>query len=59
MMGGENEGAVWLGLPVGTAVSWQYVVTNAGNIDPPGVTVDDDQGVTVTCPQTDLSVGSR
>jgi uncharacterized repeat protein (TIGR01451 family) len=46
-------------LTVGTAVSWTYVVTNQSSRDADitGIVVSDDQGVTVTCPQTSLAVG--
>lgn len=45
-------------IPVGGTVNWTYVVTNIGNQDLANVTVTDDQGVTVTCPQTTLAVGA-
>ena len=44
-------------IPVGDAVLWEYFVTNTGNVPLVGVTVTDDQGVAVSCPQTDLAVG--
>jgi len=42
---------------IGAAVDWSYLVTNVGNVPLTGVTVVDDQGVTVTCPQSTLDVG--
>jgi len=42
---------------VGDPVTWTYVVTNTGAVDLTGVTVTDDQGVAVTCPQDTLAVG--
>jgi uncharacterized repeat protein (TIGR01451 family) len=42
---------------VGDAVTWTYVVTNTGDVDLSNVTVTDDQGVAVTCPQDALTVG--
>jgi uncharacterized repeat protein (TIGR01451 family) len=45
-------------IAVGGAVNWTYVVTNTGSVDLTDVTVTDDQGVTVTCPQTTLAVGA-
>ena len=39
-------------IPVGQPVEWTYTVTNTGNETLTGVTVTDDQGVTVTCPAT-------
>ncbi len=44
-------------LVVGDAITWEYVVTNTGDVDLSDVTVTDDQGVTVTCPQDTLAVG--
>ena len=41
----------------GDTVNWLYVVTNTGDIDLVNVTVVDDQGVSVSCPQTTLLVG--
>ena len=43
-----------LTIPVGSPVTWTYEVTNTGNATLTGVTVTDDQGVTVTCPSTVL-----
>jgi hypothetical protein len=42
---------------VGNPVLWEYVVTNTGNVPLENIDVIDDQGVTVTCPQTTLAVG--
>ncbi len=44
-------------VPTGSTVTWTYVVTNTGNVTLTGVTVTDDQGVAVSCPQTTLAVG--
>lgn len=44
-------------LLVGEEVTWNYVVSNEGSVDLAGVTVTDDQGVLVDCPQTTLEVG--
>ena len=44
-------------IQVGLPVNWSYVVTNTGNVPLTSVSVTDDQGVTVTCPYTDLGVG--
>ena len=43
-------------LAVGIPVTWTYRVTNTGNTELTGITVTDDQGVTVTCGQTTLAV---
>ncbi|HSK77541.1 MAG TPA: DUF11 domain-containing protein [Thermoanaerobaculia bacterium] len=44
-------------LPVGAAVTWTYTVTNLGADPLTDIEVTDDQGVTVTCPQTALPAG--
>ena len=44
-------------VPVGGQVDWTYRVENTGNVPLTDVTVTDDQGVTVDCPQTTLDVG--
>jgi len=49
-------------LEPGDLVTWTYVVTNNGAASPDddliNIAVTDDQGVTVTCPQTTLAVGA-
>ena len=42
---------------MGDPIIWTYVVTNTGNVNLTNVTVTDDQGVVVTCPQATLDVG--
>jgi len=42
---------------IGSTVNWTYVVTNLGSETFTGVGVTDNQGVTVTCPQTTLNGG--
>ncbi|UCF91835.1 MAG: hypothetical protein JSW39_26790, partial [Desulfobacterales bacterium] len=44
-------------IPVGDAVLWEYVVTNTGNVPLTDITVTDDQGVTVACPNSNLPPG--
>ena len=40
--------------PMGDPVAWTYVVTNTGNVTL-AVVVSDDQGVSVSCPETSLA----
>ena len=42
---------------VGSPVTWQYVVRNAGTIELTNIKVVDDRNVTVTCPGTTLAAG--
>ncbi|MBL7199460.1 MAG: SBBP repeat-containing protein [Anaerolineae bacterium] len=42
---------------VGDVVYWSYVVTNTGNVYLADISVEDDQGVEVHCPQTLLNPG--
>ena len=42
-------------IPVGGAVTWTYNVTNTGNVTLTAVSVTDDKGVTVTCPNASLA----
>lgn len=44
-------------IAVGGKVTWQYLVTNTGNVPLDNVVVRDDQGVSVNCPQTSLAPG--
>ena len=44
-------------LLTGQAVTWTYYVTNTGNIMLTAVSVTDDQGVVVDCPQATLGAG--
>ncbi|HWM92233.1 MAG TPA: hypothetical protein VN493_15820 [Thermoanaerobaculia bacterium] len=44
-------------IAVGSTVTWQYQVTNTGNVALSNVKVTDDKGVAVSCPKTSLSVG--
>ncbi|NCV83874.1 MAG: hypothetical protein EBW41_04160, partial [Actinobacteria bacterium] len=41
---------------VGDPVNWTYLVTNTGNVTVGGISVVDDQGVTVTCPKSVLEI---
>ena len=42
-------------LPVGSTATFDYLVTNTGNEDLDGLTVTDDQGVVVDCPQVTVA----
>jgi len=44
-------------ISVGDPVTWAYQVTNTSNVTLTGISVTDDQGVTVNCPQTALAAG--
>ncbi|MFW6195121.1 MAG: DUF7507 domain-containing protein, partial [Chloroflexota bacterium] len=44
-------------IAVGDPVNWTYVVTNTGDVALTDVSVTDDQGVAVNCPQDTLAVG--
>ena len=44
-------------IPVGSPVVWTYRVTNTGNVDINNVVVTDNQGVSVSCPKTELVIG--
>lgn len=41
-------------IAIGATVSWTYEVANTGGDDLINIAVEDDQGVTITCPQTTL-----
>lgn len=42
---------------IGAPVLWEYMVTNPGPAAVSGLSVTDDQGVVVSCPQTTLAAG--
>ncbi|MHC4442758.1 MAG: DUF7507 domain-containing protein [Planctomycetota bacterium] len=44
-------------ITIGDPVTWTYVVTNTGDVSLGFVSVVDDQGVAVSCPKANLSVG--
>lgn len=44
-------------ISTGNPVAWTYVVTNTGNEELSSITVTDDKGVGVTCPQNTLAAG--
>jgi uncharacterized repeat protein (TIGR01451 family) len=44
-------------IAVGDPVIWTYVVTNIGNVNLTGITVSDNQGVSLTCTETNLTIG--
>lgn len=43
----------------GSAVNWSYLVTNTGNVPLTSIAVVDDQGVSVSCPETSLAVAGQ
>jgi hypothetical protein len=45
-------------IPVGSAVTWSYLVTNTGGVALSNVAVTDNRGVAVTCPLTALDPGA-
>ncbi|UFH59182.1 DUF7507 domain-containing protein [Sulfurovum mangrovi] len=45
-------------LIVGDPVNWTYLVTNTGNVPLNAIVVTDDQGVTVSCPESTLAAGA-
>jgi hypothetical protein len=44
-------------IPVGSTVTWTYIVTNTGDVALSNVKVTDDKGVAVSCPKTNLQPG--
>jgi uncharacterized repeat protein (TIGR01451 family) len=44
-------------IPVGATVTWDYLVTNTGNVELTGIDVQDDQEGAVTCPHDSLLPG--
>ena len=44
-------------VPVGSTVTWTYVVTNTGNVPLSGVTVVDNPNGSVPCPKASLAAG--
>ncbi len=44
---------------VGDPVTWEYMVSNTGNVPLTDITVTDDQGVLISCPQSTLGPGEQ
>jgi len=42
---------------IGDTVNFEYIVQNTGNVTLSGITVTDNKGVNVTCPETELNPG--
>jgi uncharacterized repeat protein (TIGR01451 family) len=55
--GQDADAAPGPGVTVGSTVFWTYVVSNTGSRPLTNISVTDDQGVTVTCPDTTLDAG--
>ncbi|RLE15594.1 MAG: hypothetical protein DRJ50_15855, partial [Actinobacteria bacterium] len=55
--GADADAAPGPAIPVGNTVNWTYVVTNTGNTTLNGISVLDDQGVSVSCPHDTLGHG--
>ena len=51
-----TNGAEAPDIRVGTAITWTYLVKNVGNVIVSGISVTDDQGVSVTCPKSVLAI---
>ncbi len=43
----------------GSTVTWTYLVSNTGNVPLVAISVSDDQGVSVSCPETSLAVAAQ
>ena len=56
--GQDADNAPGPSIPVGSAVTWEYVVTNNTNADITGISVVDSQGVNVSCTTTTLAAGA-
>jgi hypothetical protein len=44
-------------IPIGGTVTWEYLVTNTGNVELTGIEVEDDQEGAVSCPHDSLEPG--
>jgi hypothetical protein len=44
-------------VPVGSMMSWSYIVTNDGDVPLSGIRVQDDQGLVAVCPADTLDLG--
>lgn len=51
-----TNGAEAPDINVGNAITWTYLVTNTGNVTVSSIAVVDDQGVSVSCPKSELVV---
>jgi len=45
-------------IPVGDSIEWRYIVSNTGNVTLSNIYVEDDKGVEVSCPKTELAAGA-
>jgi uncharacterized repeat protein (TIGR01451 family) len=46
-------------IPVGSTVTWTYVVTNTGNVPLSNIAVTDDREGAITCPKSTLAAGEQ
>jgi uncharacterized repeat protein (TIGR01451 family) len=56
--GTDNDSPPGPTVPVGSTVTWTYLVTNPGNVPLTNVAVTDDKIGAITCPATTLAVGA-
>jgi hypothetical protein len=57
--GTDNDAAPGPIVPVGSTVTWTYLVTNNGSVPLTNVTVNDDKVGAISCPATTLAIGAN